>query len=131
MFDYKWGNYFNGTLNTSDWKLQFAPIPYISLLAQYNRNSFKNVGTQAVSKVVNLYILQSRFALNPRVQLSALYQKNSLNNGQNYNVRFSWEFEPLSYIYIIYNHGSSFDSLSLQNATEDHLIGKISLLKQF
>ena len=131
MFDYKWGNYFNGKLNTSDWKLQFAPIPYISLLAQYNRNSFKNVGTAAVSKVVNLYILQSRFALNPRVQLSALYQKNSLNNGQNYNVRFSWEFEPLSYIYIIYNHGSSFDNLSLQHATEDHLIGKISLLKQF
>jgi hypothetical protein len=90
-----------------------------------------NVGTPAVSKAVDLYILQSRFALNPRVQLSALLQKNTLDNSKAYNVRFSWEFAPLSYIYLVYNHGATYNNLLVQNTTEDHLIGKISFLKQF
>jgi hypothetical protein len=130
VFDYKWGRYFNGKLNSGDWKLQFAPIPYVSLTGEYNRNNFMGVGDPITSKTVNLYILQGRFALNPRVQLSALYQKNSLNDAQNYNIRLSWEFEPLSYLYIIYNHGS-FDNLLMQRPSEDHLIAKISYLKQF
>lgn len=129
-FDYKWGHYFNGKLNTGDIKLQFAPIPYLSFLGEFNRNEFTGVGDPVTSKTVNLYILQGRFALNPRVQLSGLYQKNSLNNGQNYNIRLSWEFQPLSYFYVIYNHGS-YDNLLEQKPSEDHLIAKISYLKQF
>jgi len=131
VIDYKWGGYFGGTLSTDDWKLQFAPIPYISLTGEFNRNSFVGVGDPVTTKKVDLYILQSRLALNPRVQLSALFQKNSLNDAKNYNVRLSWEFSPLSYLYIIYNHGSTFNSLLVQGTTEDHLIGKISYLKQF
>jgi len=131
VVNYQWGPYYNGKLNSGDWKLQFAPIPYISVIGEYNRNNFKNVGDPAVSKIVELYILQARLALNPRVQLSALIQKNSLNDSKNYNIRFSWEFSPLSYLYLIYNHGSVYNGLLVQNATEDHLIGKISYLKQF
>jgi hypothetical protein len=131
VFDYKWGNYFNGKLNSGDVKLQFAPIPHISFLGEFNRNQFTGVGDPVTSKTVDLYILQGRLALNPRVQLSGLYQKNSLNNAQNYNIRLSWEFEPLSYLYIIYNHGSYTNSLMLQNPSEDHLLAKISYLKQF
>lgn len=131
VVNYQWGPYYNGRLNSGDWKLQFSPIPYISLTGEYNRNRFKDVGTPAVSKVVDLYILQSRLALNPRVQLSGLFQKNSLNSEKTYNVRLSWEFEPLSYIYIIYNHGSAYNNLLIPNTAEDHLIGKVSLLKQF
>lgn len=131
VIDYKWGGYFGGTLGTDDWKLQFAPIPYISLTGEFNRNSFVGVGDPATTKKVDLYILQGRFALNPRVQLSALFQKNSLNDSRNYNIRFSWEISPLSYLYLIYNHGSVYNNLLVQNTTEDHLIGKISYLKQF
>ncbi|MBS1521319.1 MAG: carbohydrate binding family 9 domain-containing protein [Bacteroidetes bacterium] len=130
LINYSWGAYFNGKLNSGDWKLQFAPIPYISLTGEYNRNSFTGVGDPVTTKVVNLYILQGRFALNPRVQLSGLYQKNSLDNSQSYNIRFSWEFEPLSYLYLIYNHGS-YTNLLQPNSAEDHLIAKISYLKQF
>jgi hypothetical protein len=130
VMDYRWGPYYNGKLSSGDWKLQFAPIPYISLTGEFNRNSFTGVGDPVTTKVVNLYILQGRFALNPRVQLSGLYQKNSLDNSQSYNIRFSWEFEPLSYLYLIYNHGS-YTNLLQPNSAEDHLIAKISYLKQF
>lgn len=133
VLDWKTGTYFNGHLTSADWKLQFAPIPYISLMGELSHNHFKGVGEQKVTESVNLYILQGRFALNPRVQLTGIYQKNSLNNEDNYNIRLSWEFAPLSYVYLIYNRGVTgvADNLVLHPQTEDHVIAKISYLQQF
>jgi len=128
--DYKWGDYFNGKLKSADWKLQFAPIPHISLLAEFNRNHFSEVGEPKTTSTVDLYILQGRFALNPRIQLIGFYQKNSFDKSQSYNIRFAWEYQPLSYIYFIYNHGS-FDNSPQVKQTEEHIIAKISYLKQF
>ena len=128
--DYKWGTYFNGHIRSGDWKLQFAPVPNISLLAEFNRNHFIDVGELSTSATVNLYIIQGRFALNPRLQLTGFYQKNSLDRSNSYNVRLSWEYEPLSYVYIIFNHGSLINPQQLKQ-TEDHAVIKISYLKQF
>jgi hypothetical protein len=130
---YKTGTYFNGRLNTSDYQLQFAPIPYISLSGEFNRNHLERVGEVQTTESVNLYIIQARFALNPRLQLTGIYQKNSLNNSDSYNVRLSWEFSPLSYIYIIYNRGVTelVNNVPVPTQTEDHLIAKLSYLQQF
>lgn len=133
--DYTWGSYFDGKLVGSNIKLQFAPIPHISIVGTYNRNYFKGVGDVIGNKSVDLYAIEGRFALNPRVQLISFYQKNSENSSQNYNIRLSWEYQPLSYIYFVYNH-RGFDNVlqpNMQRATqtENHVIAKISYLKQF
>jgi len=128
--EYKWGGYFNGRLESSDWKLQIAPIPHISILGEFNRNHFMKVGVMQQTTTVDLYILQCRLALNPRIQLTGFYQKNSLDNSQNYYIRFSWEYKPLSYIYFIYNHGSTNDPLNVAKQSEGHVVAKISYLKQ-
>lgn len=130
---YKTGTYFNGKLNSSDYQLQFVPIPYISISGEFNRNHFDKVGELKTTESVNLYILQSRFALNPHLQLTGVYQKNSLDNSNNYNIRLSWEFSPLSYVYIIYNRGRTglVNNMPVPVQTEDHLIAKISYLQQF
>jgi len=127
--DYKWGGYYNGRLQSGDWKLQFAPIPHISVIAELNRNHFVDVGASRTTSTVDLRILQGRFALNPRLQLTGFYQKNSLDHSDGYNVRLSWEYLPLSYLYVIWNHGRS---QTLQQAwqSDDHAILKVSLLKQ-
>jgi hypothetical protein len=127
---YNWGEYFNGRLNSADWKLQFAPIPYISLTGEFNRNHFIGVGQPKSNSFVDLYTIQGRLALNPRLQLIGFYQSNSENNSQNYNIRLAWEYEPLSYIYIIYNR-TGFNNTTGKIQTEDHAIAKISYLKQF
>ena len=41
---YTWGPYYNGRLNSGDWKLQFAPVPYVSITGRFNRNHFMDVG---------------------------------------------------------------------------------------
>jgi len=130
---YQTGSYYNGHINSGDWKLQFAPIPHISLTGEYNLKYLKGVGEQKTTTMVNLYILRARFALNPRLQLTGLYQKNSFNDANNYNLRLSWEFSPLSYVYLIYNRGvmNTLNTMTIQTQTEDHLIAKISYMQQF
>jgi hypothetical protein len=129
-----WGTYFNGKLVANDIKVQFAPIPHVSIIGRFNRNHFKKVGDELTTKNVDLYSIEGRFALNPRVQLISFIQKNSENNLQNYNIRLSWEYQPLSYIYFVYNH-RGFDNVEQPNIiryqTENHVIAKISYLKQF
>ncbi|MBS1525518.1 MAG: carbohydrate binding family 9 domain-containing protein [Bacteroidetes bacterium] len=133
LISFTTGSYFNGRLTSGDYKLQFAPIPYISLLGEFNRNHFGNVGVNNTTTTVDLYILQGRFAVNPRLQFTGIYQKNSLNNSNAYNLRLSWEFSPLSYLYFIYNRGVNTE-LTTPPAiaqTEDHIIFKMSYLQQF
>ncbi len=127
---YIWGNYFNGKLNSGDWRLQFAPIPEISIAGRFNRNRFIKVGEPKTSTTIDLYGLEARLALNPRLQLIGFYQKNASDNSENYNVRLSWEYTPLSYIYLVLNHYGFTNAFSKIQA-EDHAIAKISFLKQF
>ena len=133
QISYVFGTYFNGRLTTADYKLQFAPIPHISFTGEFNRNHFDHVGINDTTTTVNLFILQGRFALNPRLQLTGIYQKNSLNNSNAWNFRVAWEYSPLSYIYVIYNRGvnSQQTERPIQSQTESHLIFKVSYLKQF
>lgn len=127
---YTWGEYFNGRLNSGDWQLQFAPTPHFSLIGRFNRNHFKKVGAAQSSEIVDLYSIEGRFALNPRLQLIGFFQENSESNTQNYNIRLSWEYQPLSYIYLVFNH-RGFDNFLKEKLTEDHAIAKLSYLKQF
>lgn len=126
---YSWGNYFNGKLNSGDWRLQFAPVPQISIALRFNRNHFMNVGQPQSSAIIDLYGLESRLALNPRLQLVGFYQKNANDHSENYNLRLSWEYAPLSYVYLVLNH-SGFTNAFPKNQVEDHAIAKISFLKQ-
>ena len=128
-FNFETGSYFNGKLFAGTFSLNIAPIPHLFLQAQFNRNHFKNVGHPETNKKVDLYSLSGRLALNPRLQLIGFYQKNSENNSSNYNIRLSWEYQPLSYVYFVFNR-RGFDNLQMKRQTEDHAIVKVSYLRQ-
>lgn len=127
---YSGGSYFNGHLDGADATLQFAPMPHVSLSGRFNRNHFSKVGENQTTTNVDLYSIEGRFALNPRLQLIGFYQRNSENSSQNYNIRFSWEYQPLSYIYLVFNQ-QSFNPYMERVRVENHVITKISYLKQF
>jgi len=123
------GSYFNGKLNTVNISLRFSPVPHFSLTGQFNRNHFKKVGDNEESLIADLFSISGRLALNPRLQLIGFYQKNSQSNLSNYNIRLSWEYRPLSYFYFVFNH-RGFDNTQMKRQTEDHVIFKLSYLKQ-
>lgn len=125
-----WGTYYNGRLATTDFTLQFAPLPYLSIAWHFNRNNFNKVGVDEITKTVDLNGIEGRFALNPRLQLIAFYQQNTDNKSKNYNVRLAWEYSPLSYLYLVWNK-RGFDDPNKKRLIEDHAILKVSYLKQF
>ena len=127
--NFETGSYFNGKLFAGTFTLNLAPIPHFYLQGQFNRNHFKEVGDPATDKIVDLYSISGRLALNPRLQLIGFYQKNSENNMSNYNIRLSWEYQPLSYVYLVFNR-RGFDNMQQKRQTEDHAIIKISYLRQ-
>ncbi|MEO5977766.1 MAG: DUF5916 domain-containing protein [Chryseolinea sp.] len=129
----EWGTYFDGRLTTFDWKLLIAPIPHFSITGRFNRNHFYSVGEDDTTVKVDYYSVEGRFAMNPRIQLIGFYQRNSENDSENYNIRLALEYLPLSYIYLVYNHGvaNNADPLASARQRQDHFIAKISLLKQF
>jgi hypothetical protein len=140
------GNYYNGQLTTISTNARFAPLPHISIEGRITNNNYQNLGMNSESGNNQLYNISGRFALNPRVQLIGFYQHSSISNFDVWNVRFSWEYRPLSFIYLVFNQRGYDDfrtqlsndglrkrimpeQLSRQN--EQQTIMKISYLKQF
>lgn len=127
-----WGSYFDGSLSTQSYAIKFSPIPHLSFGARYNRNTFQNVG-DVDRKTVNLYTIDARLALNPRLQLTGFYQATTENNARNYNIRLSYEFKPLSYLYLVFNKN---EFQSVENGVQRQMdnsgfIGKVSYIYQF
>ncbi|WP_257667068.1 carbohydrate binding family 9 domain-containing protein [Parapedobacter tibetensis] len=124
---YQTGGYFNGKLHTLDVSLAYSPKPYISLGASIGANDFEKVGIMEEDKSVNLFSFDSRFAVNPRLQFTFLYQRNTLDKSNLYNARLSWEYKPLSFVYLVFN---SREYGLLERTNEQNTIVKVSFLKQ-
>lgn len=125
--DFNFGQYYNGTMQSAALGMRYAPSPMIAVSANYTLQKFEDFGLDKVNLRTNLYNVQLRAALNPQVQVSAYYQYNSFGKLGQWNARASWEFAPLSFIYLVYNE-NNFKDTPVKNQS---MIAKISFLKQF
>lgn len=126
---YDFGNFYNGARNTVTAGLRYAPLPHIAFTADYEHNNINGVGVSQEDLDTDLYTASLRLALNPRVQLSSFYQYNSFDEQGRWNVRFSWEYMPLSFIYLVFNDTQTNVFDPIQRSTQ--FISKITFLKQF
>lgn len=124
---YEWGGYFNGKLQTLISGLRIAPLPNASLRFDYTHNQFKHIGINRENLNTDLYSGELRLAYNPRIQASVFYQYNSFDQRGRWNARGSWEFAPLSFLYIVFNE-TNFKNSLVRNQS---VINKITYLKQF
>ncbi|GAB3522087.1 carbohydrate binding family 9 domain-containing protein [Emticicia fontis] len=124
---YEFGGYYNGRLNTLTLAGRLAPIPHLALTANYEHNTFSNFGTKKENFRTDLYSVGLRIAPNPRIQLSSFYQYNTLDMRGQWNIRGSWEFAPLSFLYLVFNKSDYRESPIATQA----FISKISYMKQF
>ncbi|GAB4045825.1 carbohydrate binding family 9 domain-containing protein [Spirosoma litoris] len=124
------GRYYDGDLNYGRGSFVLAPIPHMAFTLSSELNNFKNVG--GYSGTIGLHSIESRMAVNPRLQLISFFQRNTYTDKNVWNIRLSWEFQPLSFLYIVYNNGTYAGSLrTTDRQQEQHIIGKLSYLKQF
>ena len=131
---YNFGEYFNGDLNTLTTSLRIAPLPHISLSANYEYNLIRDLGVHQESLKTNLIGTELRLSLNPRLQLITFYQYNSSNKSSTINSRLSWEYLPLSYIYVVINENREDLLNSLLEPVRfqfNQNIYKLTFLKQF
>jgi Domain of unknown function (DUF5916) len=122
------GQFYDGRYNSLTTTVSFAPSPHLFISPNIEFGKLEKVGVDQAIENVTLYTIEGRLALNPRVQLTGLLQRSSVTNSIGYNVRFAWEYKPLSYFYVVFN------SNSVSQATEavnQQVIAKISYLKQF
>lgn len=126
---YEWGGYFNGKQQLVKLGFRYAPDPHATLRATWEYNDFKGLGTEKKNLSTHLLTAEMRLAFSPRLLLSGFYQYNSLVQQHRWNIRTSWEFKPLSFVYLIFNE-SNFNS-SIPRTKEQSVIGKVTYLKQF
>lgn len=125
IIDATTGKYYNGKITTLSTTVRYAPSPHIALNVDYEANYLKNVGINKEDLTTQLITPNIRMAVNPRLQMNVFYQYNTATERSRWNARFSWEYRPLSYIYIVWNENKN------TGFREDQTIGKISYLKQF
>ena len=126
---YDFGNFYNGDRNTVVVGIRYAPLPLIALSVDYEHNNIDEVGILEEDLNTDLYTASLRLALNPQVQLSTFYQYNSFDEQGRWNVRFSWEYMPLSFIYLVFNNTRNDVFDPVQQNTQ--FISKFTFLKQF
>lgn len=119
------GGYYNGKISTLSATIRYAPSPHIALNINYEANYLKKVGINKENLTTQLITPNIRMAINPRLQMNVFYQYNTATERSRWNARFSWEYKPLSYIYLVWNENKT------TGFREDQTIGKISYLKQF
>jgi len=123
------GAFYDGLIDRYRFTLRYNIIPNISIAGDYFLTSFKNVGVNKIDLDVTLLSSELVLALNPKLQLTTRYQWNTANDMQNWNIRFSWEFRPLSYVYLIFNSNEWINSEATY--ANQNMIGKISYMMQF
>jgi hypothetical protein len=122
------GRFFDGGLQRAALSARFSPTAYVALRANYEMNRINNFGARDTSFVTHLIAPELRISANPRVQWSGFYQYNTLQERGTLNARFSWEFAPLSFLYVVYN-----DRHAIQTGTTPQarsVIVKLSWLRQ-
>ncbi len=97
------GDYFNGSLNELGIRFKYSPSPHAALTVDYEVNDVNDLGIASEEETIHLWGSELRLALNPRLQMFAFHQYNSLTENSSWNLRFSWEFAPLSYLYFVVN----------------------------
>ncbi len=124
-----WGRFYNGRRTSINAGLRYAPFVYAAISVDYEFNELESLGVDQADLITHLVSVGTRFALNPRIQLSTFYQYNSFDKQGRWNLRFSWEYQPLSFVYIVFND-ARINDLD-EPFQEQQVISKITFVKQF
>lgn len=125
------GTYYDGNLERYTFSTRLAPIPHVEFEGSYQLTRIHNLGIAEQDEETHLFSIGPRLALNPRLLFSGLYQYNSSSDLHAVNARISWEFLPLSYVYLVLNSSLIDHSDPLQRLNQQQYIAKVSYVHQF
>ena len=122
------GSFFDGALTRVTGVARWAPDPRLSMSVDVDVSRLRNIGVRDTALTTTLIAPELRLALNPRLLVTGFYQYNSSIQQGTVNARFSWEFTPLSFLYVVWN-----DRRAVANGvipTTESLVVKLVWLRQ-
>ena len=122
------GKYFDGDLTAYSVEGRFAPSPHFEVSLDFEFNQIRNLGVDSVDEDTRLYGINLLWAPNPQLQFSTFYQWNSVNDRGVWNARMSWEYRPLSYLYLVYNEDEIGDDNPFAARSREQFIAKLTYL---
>ena len=126
---YEFGDFYDGTRSALRLSGRLAPIPHFALSFEYLYNDLRKIGANDANLETHLSSIGIRLAINPRLQLSSFYQYNTFDDQGRLNIRASWEYQPLSFVYLVFND-SQIEGMPF-NTSEQQVVSKITIIKQF
>ncbi|MCG8373131.1 MAG: carbohydrate binding family 9 domain-containing protein, partial [Balneolales bacterium] len=130
-FNSSFGEFYDGRLERYTLSGRVAPIPHIEFEGSYQLTRIHNLGINTQDDETYLIQFGPRLALNPRLLFSGLYQWNSASDQHLWNTRVSWEFMPLSFVYLVFNSSVTDTSDPLNRLNQQQYIAKVSYVHQF
>ncbi len=101
-----YGGFYGGTLAEATWRgrVEFTPQLYAEPTLSWNRIDapFGNGNT-------NLLATRLTYTVTPRMFVAALVQYTSINASMSTNLRFRWEYQPGSELFVVYSDGRTTD----------------------
>ncbi len=94
------GPFYDGWLDQSELSAKVILSSHVVGLASWERNRFR--GIAGSDGTTHLLMPELRLALNPRFEVSGIWQYNTAVEASSLNARLSWEFRPLSFLYVVY-----------------------------
>lgn len=122
------GGFFDGALDRLSGAARWAPDPRMALALAYDVSRLRRLGPTDTSFVTQLYGPELRLAATPQLQVVSFYQYNTAARAATLNARLSWEFSPLSFLYVIWNRREPIANGSLLR--QDALLVKLAWLGQ-
>jgi hypothetical protein len=123
------GNFYNGRLSKTDFQLVYRANERLRVSNKAELFYFTEFGKERANKTVLLLTNESRYAFSPRIVLSGFVQYNTDQRVWGSNLRLSWEFRPLSFLYVIVNNNGK-NQHEAKQVNNTGLI-KLSLMRQF
>lgn len=102
----EYGGFFSGRLFSSNLALVIRPGSRFSYQGSLQQFFFANMGGGQRDKSLHLFNQQLRYAFSPRMTVSGFYQYDFFFKESGVNLRYAWEFRPLSFLYVIYNRNT-------------------------
>ena len=121
------GHYFNGSQVEYSVNARYTPDPHAVFFVNYDHNRLDHLGLYKQNIMAKLLAAGARIYWNPRLFFNGLLQYNSIDTSLNYNLRISWEYHPLSFIYLVLTDIND----KSRAFNERQFINKISFVKQF
>ena len=127
-FNLSTGDFFGGKRTEASYRGRVEVTPQLSFEPHISQNW---ISFTEESFTTTLLRLRSTYALSARSFAGALIQYNTSNKSISTNVRFAWEYDPGSNIFIVYTDGRDVNNIGFPELRNQSFVVKFTRLFRF